>query len=626
VYDREREIDAFAESLSWKIQCHTDHGPNLIWTSTTHTDEKEATEILTRLNPLVPFTIIHRADRVSTSAPPAPFITSTLQQEASNRLSMNPKITMKVAQKLYELGHITYMRTDNPEMSSEAVEQASEYVTARWGAEFVFDGTEDKGVKGKKDKQKEKEKEGAHEAIRPTHFDFLGLESGSEQEQENKLYRLIWKRSIQSVMAHETRDVIKLTGVLDPVSASASEAEEEPRKYETSCNRVTFQGFRILDEKEENEKEDIFQTVSELSVGRTLQWEKVTATEVRTSPPSMYTEASLIHLLEKKGIGRPSTYASLIETVLDRGYVEKITIKPTSVKIKGLERTRTQTQSQNHPTVTSRTENVGGEKGKLHTTPLGITVIRWLLDTFGDMIEYDYTAHLETQLDLVSKGDLDYSVVLDTAWKQIECRYKKIMDTPSTASASSVFSKKSNDLGEGYKCIESKKGLLFVHESELPTRFAEVPDGITVQTAVLQDAKDAFDKSSSSSNSNTLGNLDGDPIIRKSGKFGPYVTWKGRTVSCKDDDTLETLTPKLQALVDSVDHCVGPYKIKSGPYGLYMFKPGPGPGSKGKPKFVNIPSDTSYETLTVEGADALYTHCSKEKGKGKGKGKRLLSG
>ena len=600
VYDREREINAFAESISWKIQCYTSPSPsqNLIWISNIQTDKKEAIEILTHLNNSLSLTITHRTDSVSTSAPSAPFITSTLQQEASNRLSMNPKITMKVAQKLYELGHITYMRTDNPEMSEEAVEQASDYVISQWGADFVFvDKGKGKGKgKGKKDGGGES-KSKAHEAIRPTHFDFISDNDLSEQE--NKLYRLIWKRSIQSVMARETRDVVKLTGVLDLV-----------REYETSCNRVTFQGFRIIDQEDEEkniDKKSAFQTVSGLSVGTTLQWEKVTATEVRTSPPTMYTEASLINVLEKKGIGRPSTYASLIETVLERGYVEKITIKPTSVEIQGFERISKQTEI----VVTVRTENVGGENGKLHTTPLGITVIRWLLETFEDMIEYDYTAHLETQLDLVSKGEIDYSVVLDDAWKQIESRYKKIMSSSSSSSLSSPSSTKNkNELGEGYKCIQSKKGLLFVHESELPTQFASVPSNLTIQTATLQDAKIAF-----TTNTN-MGDVDGDAVIRKMGPIGLYVTWKGRTMSCKDDDTLDTLIPKLRELMNSVDHCVGPFKIKSGPYGLYMFKcQGQGQG-KGKPKFVSIPSDTSYTTLTIEGADTLYKHCcSIKKGK-----------
>jgi DNA topoisomerase-1 len=600
IYDRDRAIESHTVQLSWRIQAKTEH--DLLWTAAGAVTEADALTTLKELAGQKPktLTITNRVERISTSQPPAPFITSSLQQEASNRLSMNPKITMKVAQTLYEAGHITYMRTDNATLSEEAKVAASEIVTARWGAEYLGLDPEPKVVKKKKKVStaaaspqapaaaSPQAPAAAHEAIRPTHFELTDITDLTNQEQ--RLYKLIWNRAIQSVMAPETRDVVKLT-------ATPTNTDPEFLTLETSWDQTRFAGYRILDTERKAEEEAaealLYTGRKDLKESLMIPWLLVTATEVRTNPPPRYTEASLIRELESKGIGRPSTYATLVETVLDRTYVEKATIQATPIQVKRLELKA----SAKEPKATTKTEKVGAESGKLRTTPLGRTVIEWLLKTFGDMLDYGFTASMESQLDEVAKGLKPWAAVLQNTWTTYADRYETIMATPQATSGSSV---NKNDFGDGYKMVVSKKGPLFVLEvAGQKTRFASVPANLSIQTATRADAEAAFAQTAVE----PIGELEGSPVTIKKGPYGFYATWKDHKVNCKVDETLESLTPRLLAKTDAVDHTVGPYKIRKGPYGLYMFKAS---GGKKKPTFVSLPDTTEWATLTPESAEQIY--------------------
>jgi DNA topoisomerase-1 len=630
IYDRDREIEGHQAKHSWRITVASDH--DILWKAMSeYPDESTAKTILDQLtgpnkNLLK---ITDRQERISTHNPPKPFITSSLQQEASNRCGMNPKVTMKAAQTLYEAGHITYMRTDNAILSQEAIDAASEVVKARWGEEYLggVSSASDqeapakkKVVKKKSAEAKKPEAQAAHEGIRPTHMEVTTLEGVTAQEQ--RLYDLIWKRTIQSVMAAELRDVVKLQGQTNDLP------------LQTEWDQTRFAGWRILDTERKEEEETaaaaLFEARKTLQKDQQIKWKSVTATEHRTSPPSRYTEASLIKELESRGIGRPSTYATLVDTVMERDYVEKTKIEAQTITLRALE------LKANAKEVKSleRKEKVGAEKDKLRTTPLGRTVIEWLLQTFGDMVDYGFTAAMEAQLDEVAKGDRSWKTILTDTWDRYKDRYDEVMATPaqkkSASSASAAGSDgvirtaKSAEFGDGYKMVVSaKKGPLFVLEREgEKTKFATVPAHLSIQTATKEDAVRAFEVAAAPINTTgeALGDLDGDPVVRKKGKFGLYVTWRSHTVNCTAEDTVESLKPKLLEKVsgNTVDHQVGPYKIKRGPYGLYMFKPTV--GAKTAPKFVGIPEETPLSTLTPESAEQLYKHCletKKEKAKKK---------
>ena len=427
-------------------------------------------------------------------------------------------------------------------------------------------------------------------------------------------------------MAAEQRDVVKLTGY--PTN------KQELLTLETTWDQTRFAGWRILDAERKAEEETAaaatFEARKTLTKKQQIPWLLAAATEVRTNPQPRYTEASLIRDLESKGIGRPSTYATLVETVLDRGYVEKATIKAEPVQVRGLELKA----GAKEPKATSKTEKAGGEKDKLRTTALGRTVIEWLLSKFGDMLEYDFTAGMEGRLDEVAKGSLPWSAVLQDTWGTYAERYAEIMAAPKVVSDGTTTQQSANkrefgemptaaaggitpslfsspgtkQLGDGYKMVVSKKGPLFVLEIEgQKTRFATVPGSLSIQTATRQDAEAAF----AATTPDSIGEIDGDPVTIKKGPYGFYASWRQHKVNCKADETIEELTPKFEAKTsaDTVDHTVGPYKIRKGPYGLYMFKT----GLKGKPTFVNIPDATPWATLTPESAEQIYKHCAAAK-------------
>jgi DNA topoisomerase-1 len=609
VYDRDREIEDHTVGTSWRVEAQTagaSADENLLWRATTDQPTEAAAATLLAKLPVKPqtLTVAQRTERVSTHAAPAPFITSSLQQEASSRLGMNPKVTMRAAQTLYEAGHITYMRTDNAVLSQEAMEAASAVVRARWGEEYLSHGAApEEGAPVKKKVVKKKkaaaeapapEPQAAHEGIRPTHMEISSLDSVGATEQ--RLYALIWQRTIQSVMAPEQRDVVRLTATPTPQPTLVT--------FETTWDQTRFAGWRILDNERKEEAETTatatFAARAGLTEGRALPWTVITATEIRSSPPARYTEASLIRELERRGIGRPSTYATLVETVLDRGYVEKATIAAQPITLRGLELRAGATA----PKPTKRTEKAGGEKDKLRTTALGRTVIEWLLTTFGDMLDYDFTAAMEAQLDDVAKGSRSWDSVLTDTWTRYADRYAAVMAGPKAA-AERPAKANTADFGDGYKLVISKKGPLFVLETEgQPTRFATCPASLSIQTATRADAEAAFAAATAASVGDTLGSLDGTPVQRKKGPYGYYVAWGTIKLNCTPTETLADLEERLRAKANpaAVDHTVGPFKIKSGPYGLYMYRT----GSKGKPTFVSIPAETPWATLTPEAAEQVY--------------------
>jgi DNA topoisomerase-1 len=644
LYDRDREIEGHTASLSWRVSATTAlpgvaSSDPLVWRATEDAPTEAAATIL--LQQLAPaphsLTITTRQERTATSTAPAPFITSTLQQEASSRLGLNPKATMRAAQNLYEGGHITYMRTDNAVLSEEAKAEVAALVTARWGAEYLAPPEEAKKKVVRRKKAtgggagagagagapSAPEAQAAHEGIRPTHLETTDLPDQGPTEQ--RLYALIWNRTVQSQMAPERRDVVKLTATPTPLAAATAPV------FTTDWDRQAFAGWRILDAERRADAlaaDDVtFAARSTLAPGQTLAWQSVTASEVRTSAPSRYTEASLIRELESRGIGRPSTYATLVETVLDRGYVEKANIPATPVSLRSL----TLTPGAAAPTVATRTERAGAERDKLRTTALGRTVIEWLLTTFEDMMTYDFTAAMETQLDEVAKGARPWQTLLTETWARYESRYDAIMAAPKAGgggggggggagagAGATTSSGRVAEFGDGYKMVISKKGPLFVYEPPGggTARFASVPPTLSITTATRADAEAAFTAATAAREGESIGDLEGEPVLRRAGRFGPYVTWRGHSVNCKATDTLSDLSERLLAKADpataaaAVDHLVGGYRIRRGPYGLYMFKVTTGTR---KPIFVGIPESTPWATLTPETAEQVYTLASATK-------------
>jgi DNA topoisomerase IA len=610
-----------------------------------------------------------------TANAPPPLITSTLQQEASALYKCNPKATMRAAQKLYEAGHITYMRTDSAVLSEEAAAAARQLVEERFGSDYVATATATTATKpapaqaqaqAKKTTKKaapaaeaqpgqpgqpgQPAPQEAHEAIRPTHFELEELAQDEEwSAQERKIYKLIWQRAVQSVMAAAQGEQRQLQFL-----SNAEELVEFP--WQAKWRRTTFPGWRALavaaaklDEEtdEEDSAATAWKLATSLKVGSKLQWQRLEAQPKETRALPRYTEATLVRELERKGIGRPSTFASLIAAIQDKGYVE---IKD----IAGVKRaftTYTLQPEQWPPQENAVEKTVGAEKGKLVPTALGVSALAFALQHFADLFDYSFTAAMEKQLDDIAAGKEPWKKVLRQTWDSYSARYQTLKDGQGVSQgqgpkASGAPSDRIRDFGGGFKAVLSKKG---------PLLFQEAPEGspegikptfygwpgrkgfhdITEADArkfikeweqehaasapvILEAPAEAEEEEDDANGSNheeaaSAGSADShntpksqpitaNQIVKKKGKFGYYAECNGVRVACAETDTYRDIAAKLAAKAKAAQPVrVGPYEFRTGQYGPYMFKT----DLKTK-KFVSVPKDLDTSSLTVKSAEAIY--------------------
>lgn len=356
-------------------------------------------------------TIVGNEVKPWSAAAPPPLMTSTLQQQASALFGMNPKTTMMIAQRLYEAGHITYMRTDKAVISEEAILAIKAWVTGNYGAEFCSNGV-------KKSKKAEVQAHAttqlsaqeAHEAIRPTHIEVTEVDGDGAS-----LYRLIWQRTIQSQMAAAQGESCSIKIDLDEFL------------WTSRWKRTTFPGWQIIgrvasiDQEEEEEKEDnsAWKKAIEIPVGAIVPWKTMKAVDKETKAQGRYTEATLIRELEKHGIGRPSTFASLLATIQEKHYVNVSNIPATVKKVKEhlLEFGLLPVKS------IIKDKKVAAEKNKLIPTELGRSVLGFMLNHFDDIFNYDFTSRMEQRLDLIAEGKEEWKAVVRDTWMSYKDRY-----------------------------------------------------------------------------------------------------------------------------------------------------------------------------------------------------------
>ena len=620
VVERDTLIESHTASASWRFSatCCLPGFPTLPPLSASSSDEvgteAEATAVLEKIRGGTDVVVVSVVESVSTSAAPKPLITSTLQQEASSLYGLSPKTTMMAAQKLYEAGHITYMRTDQAVLSADAVATIRDWVTEKHGVSYLatvsvtvsVPATVSASVYAKKAATKKTavavpekpDAQAAHEAIRPTHPEIPDV--AVEDATQNTVYKLIWRRAVQSQMAAALTDVRK---------AKLYIATEPDRKYVVEQTKSRFLGYRILERPVADGPEyDLWLT--HLLPGTHLTWTAVAADEHFTKPKPRFTEASLIKELEDQGIGRPSTFASLVETIVDRGYVEKTNVEG-------------HVQESRHlqllpfvwpPAKTVETHKVGAEKNKVRGTTLGRSVAEFLTREYGDLFAYTFTAEMERKLDSVAKGEVEWKSVLQTTWDTYKERYE--------AQTSGTVGKAARErvLAEGLKVIQSKKGPLYVRESLNPSlnpkgkaSFAALLAGHTYESATAEQAEAAFAAVLESRQGDLLGSEDGHEIRKKRGPYGAYVEWNGQRLSLKPDMSFEDIVVALKAKTEVVafSRVVGDYTIKRGPYGLYFFKHG-----LKKVAFLSFPAALNAETITDADLKVLYSAVVAAKRKG----------
>jgi DNA topoisomerase I len=632
VSDREKEITGHTTETTWGLS-GSFKSADLEFPGTMVDeleDQESAMNYLESVHEDSKVTVASAENRPWTSNPPKPLITSTLQQEASALHKLNPKSTMKIAQSLYEAGHITYMRTDHAILSEEAIVAAQAEVKKVWGQEFVGDAAAARATGGAaKAKPKKKadtpsdttaekpQAQEAHEAIRPTHFEVRELPSNEDWNPiDKKVYQLIWRRAIQSCMS-------PAKGQTRTAKLILAGDEDSTFPWTAAWRTTEFQGWQIagqtakLDDTDEEGPADSsagWKAAQKITQGSVVNWQQLQAAPKRSRAPPRYTEATLIRELEKRGIGRPSTFASLVEVLFDKLYVEKqdiagqklnhttLTVKPTS-----------------WPPLTQVTQvAVGAEKQKLVPTALGESVLTFCLREFPQLFSYDFTAAMEGRLDQVSKGDEVWKQLCRDTWASYKDSYARLKDKANAPSNSD----KVRDFGNGFKAVMSKQGALLVQESSDPNgkaKFYPFPplNGLTIQTITEEQAKAHIQALQQDA---AVGTWDGKPIEKKKGPYGLYLQCGDLRIPFVDSDTQAQILAKFaeRSKNTSDKYVFGPYTFGKGQYGQYMYK------TDLKTKvFVGLPDSLDVKKLTGEEADTLYkSGVEAKKAQGGGRGGR----
>ena len=534
------------------------------------------------------FTVLNVEQKPSKKNPPAPFTTSTLQQEAGRKLGMSVSQTMAVAQRLYEAGYITYMRTDSVNLSNQALAAAKEEVTALFGAEYS---------EVRNFKTKSKGAQEAHEAIRPSYMNHRTIEGGP---QEKRLYELIWKRTVASQMASAQTE----RTVVDIAVSGAAE------QFVATGEVVKFDGFlRLYSESVEDETgEGGKALLPPMKKGDEPTAQTITALQRFTQSPPRYSEASLVKRLEELGIGRPSTYAPTISTIITRGYVIKESRD-------GEKRGYTQlTLSKGKIARKTLTETVGKEKNKLSPTDIGMIVTDFLDAQFAAVMDYNFTASVEKEFDEIAMGEKSWPEMIRSFYDEFHSKVDEALESKP------VKSSQMHELG-----IDPKSGKrVFVKISrfgpvaqiggaegdEEKPRFASLKKGQLIATITLDEALALFDLP------RKLGEFEDKEVVIGVGRFGPYARHDGKFVSlAKTDDPYTIELPRAIELIEQKrikdKRMKEPIKIFAEEPGLQVLNGRYGPYIAFDGKNYRIPKGQEPEGLTLEACRAIIAKSKK---------------
>jgi DNA topoisomerase-1 len=582
VVEREREIERFESASFFRVQAFFRLDNNVELKAELPgriQEEKDARALLEKCVDAA-FSIENLEKKPGKRSPSPPFTTSTLQQEAGRKLGFSVSRTMSLAQKLYESGKISYMRTDSVSLSEEALGQAKEEITRAYGAEYA---------KTRQYKSKAKNTQEAHEAIRPTNF---GERQAGANSNEERLYELIWKRAIASQMADASIEKTVAT-------IGISTAEE---KLTAQGEVVTFEGFLKVYSPSSDDDEQEANTGSmlpPLKVGQTLDLKKMQARQGFTKPAPRYTEATLVRKLEEMGIGRPSTYAPTITTIQKRNYVVKES-RP------GIERTYREIVLTNKKVEdSSQTEITGAEKNKLFPTNTAMVVNDFLVGQFTNVVDYSFTADIEEELDEIARGKMDW----DTMIRRFYDSFQHHVENSKNLKRSEVGSVR--ELGidpkSGRKVYArlAKFGPVVqigdADEEEKP-RFSGLKNGQLIETITLQEAMELFKLP------REVGVYEDVPVEANIGKYGPYVRHGNKFYSLgKEDDPYNIDIQRAIEVIEQKRHEDANRTIKTFDENpeFQILRGKWGPYLKAGRQNVRLPKDKKPEELSYEDCVAL---------------------
>ncbi len=573
VVEREKEIMAFENEAFYKVEAffHPAGFPAAVKVKAVlDTKFKTIDEARKFLQDCIgaDFTVSDVEKKEATRFPAAPFTTSTLQQEAARKLRFPVSMTMRVAQSLYERGLITYMRTDSTNLSTLALGAAKKFITGNFGPEYS---------KTRQFKTHSKGAQEAHEAIRPTYIENTEIE-GTAQEQ--KLYNLIWKRTVASQMADAK--------VLNTTLRVASDKRSE--KFNAQATQVLFDGFLKLyiegTDNQEAEEEDVM--LPDLQVGTKMEEKGINAECKFTAAPPRYSEATLVKKLEELGIGRPSTYAPTIATLTTgRGYIVKGDKEGKKITVNDLELRNGNISEK------SKTETVGAERGRLLPQEIGMIVTDYLEKNFTDIMGYDFTANVEKEFDQIADGNLVWNDVIGAFYTPF---HKKVDEVLHDGNYSHVSKELGTD-SEGNK-ITAKFGKFgpYIQKGEgEKAQYASLGKDQLIENITLEDALKMFQLP------RTVGEYNGVEVIALKGRFGPFLKYGDRNFSIpRGKDPLKITLDECAAIIEdglsktAANSVMAEYKdsdiqVINGRYGPYIKHAGSN---------YKIPKETDAATLT----------------------------
>ena len=584
IVEREREIQGFKAVASYRIDAEFSNEEGQSFKAKLPKTFKTKAEALAFLekNANANFKVSDLEKKPATKSPAAPFTTSTLQQEASRKLYFSVSKTMTMAQRLYEAGLITYMRTDSVNLSDEARKGAENEIIDAYGKEY----SKTRNYKGKSKGAQE-----AHEAIRPTDFSRHSVDIDYDQA---RLYDLIWKRAIASQMSEAKleRTNVKIN------------ANSHNETFSANGEVIKFDGFlKVYLEGTDDEDVEQEGMLPAMKVNETLLNNSITATERYTRAPYRYTEASLVKKLEELGIGRPSTYAPTISTIQNRNYVEKGTIE-------GVERNYTQLVLENNKVKDNLlTEKVGSDKGKLVPTDIGMIVTDFLVNHFETILDYNFTAKVESQFDDIADGKEDWKKMMKSFYKKFHPRVVDVQENADRESGERILGEDPKT-GKQVSVRLGKFGPMVqkgtVDDEEKPT-FASLSPDQQLNTITFEEAMDLFQLPKN------LGKYEGEEIEVNNGRFGPYVKFGDQFVSLpKGMDPLSVDLDDAVVLIKEKQKADAP---------IYMYKDLPvqkgkgrfGPFIKWNNMFINVNKKYDWDNLSdADIVELIETKIQKE--------------
>ena len=576
IVEREHEIRDFQPKSSYTVEGIFQNAEKQDISAKLKKDfakENEAEDFLNQAKD-TEFKVLNVETKPGTRTASAPFTTSTLQQEASNRLGYGVTSTMRVAQRLYEEGFITYMRTDSVNLSQEAINGAKAQIISEFGEKYS---------KPRNYTTKSASAQEAHEAIRPTDFSVKSIGDA----QLNKLYQLIYKRTLASQMANAEieKTVIEIGN------------PKLPQHFEAQGEVIVFDGFLKaygIVKNEEDDEENNEKLLPKVKIGEILDYKKIVATEKFTKPSARYTEAGLVKKLEELGIGRPSTYAPTIQTIQNREYVDKREILPQEREIVKMTLGKTALKKE------VLTEKFGGDKNKFVPTDIGEVVNEFLTNNFAEILDYGFTAKVEQDFDDIANGAEKWKDVLGSFYKDFHPRIEDVEENADRATGERLLGKDPKTGKNVYARMGRYGAMIQIGEADDEQKtFASIMQNQNIATISLEEALELFKLPFD------LKEVDGKPVSVGVGRFGPYVKWGETFISIpRGEDPLTVNQERAEEIIAEkkiADAPIATYKGEPVTKGTGRF----GPFIKYQSIFVNVPKRYDFENLSQSDINEL---------------------